>query len=440
MTTDADLPVAERLLRLLQHLGIERAHIAGAVPGDWRDLAARHADRIASLTLVCPLGIDPSALAGVASRSLVFLGDHGPTADRVHAGVAGVPGVLRVALSDYLGLLFEDPAADRGDEIVSALLDFVKRLPAPASSGPREGAGEVAGLSYRVEGQGAPLLLLPLALAPSQWDPLVARLREHFLTIVLGGPHVGMIPILEGRGSSPGHLRIVENVIDEVALRPREHVLDVGCGSGVLDRWLATRTQRANPITSVDVNRYLLREADALVRKSGLEDVITLREADAEALPFDDASFDVALSMTVMEEGDAERMLAELVRVTRPGGRVAAVVRGDDCAALLTLQLRSELRAKAERAPAAGAVPRGCADASLYRRFHDAGLRDVRCLPQFAVYDDPRSVMAQYLQTRILATLGPDEAEEWRAAAAKAEAAHAFLLGIPHHCAVGTKR
>jgi hypothetical protein len=46
--TDANLPVAERVVRLLKHLGIERAHVVGAVPGDWRSLATGHSDRLAS--------------------------------------------------------------------------------------------------------------------------------------------------------------------------------------------------------------------------------------------------------------------------------------------------------------------------------------------------------------------------------------------------------
>jgi hypothetical protein len=75
-------------------------------------------------------------------------------------------------------------------------------------------------------------------------------------------------------------------------------------------------------------------------------------------------------------------MLTELVRVTKPGGRVAAIVRGDDCPALLTLPLRPEVQAKAARAVGAGVLERGCADASLYSRFHAAGLRRVRKFPQ----------------------------------------------------------
>jgi SAM-dependent methyltransferase len=440
--TDPNLPVAERLVQLLKHLGIERAHFAGAVPGDWRGLATRYADRLASLSLVCPTGFDPSAVSSMPSRVLVFHGDRGPTAERVRAGVARVPEAELVTLADYPGLPFADVAAERGDEIGPRLLSFVERLDQKRPTlpvAPGAGSGEVAGISYRVEGSGPPFVLLPLSLAPSQWDQLLPCLRERFCTIALGGPHLGIMPILEGRGQAPGYLRIVRNVMQEVALRPGEKVLDAGCGSGVIARWLAQQTQRAHPITAVDVNRYLLREAGNLVRGDGWHDVITLREGNAEALPFGENSFDVALSVTVMEEGDADRMLTELVRVTRPGGRIAAIVRGDDCPALLTLPLRAEVHAKAARAVAAGVVERGCADGSLYRRFHAAGLLKVQKLPQLAVYDDARSVMGQYYQSRILSALTPDEAEEWQAAVAEAEAQRAFVLAVPHHCAVGTK-
>jgi SAM-dependent methyltransferase len=183
----------------------------------------------------------------------------------------------------------------------------------------------------------------------------------------------------------------------------------------------------------------LLQEAEALVQQAGLQDVITLQEGNAEALPFPADSFDVTLSLTVLEEGDADRMLSELVRVTKPGGRVAVIVRGDDCPALCPLPLRAEVQAKAARAVGAGAVERGCADASLYRRVHATGLRQVRKFLHLAVYDDAQHVMAQFYQSRILSALTPDEALEWQTAVAQAEVQGAFVLAVPHHCAVGTK-
>jgi SAM-dependent methyltransferase len=400
------------------------------------------ADHVASLSLVCPTGIDTTALATVASRVLVFHGDQGPAAERVRSAVARVPGATLGILTNYPGLPFADIAAERGDEIGPALLDFLERMerqsPSAAHTLPA-GTGEIAGLSYHIMGTGPPLVLLPLALAPSQWGPLLPRLGKHFSTITLRGPLVGYLPLLEGRGQAPGYLRVVRNVLEEVAVRPGEVILDVGCGSGVLDRWLAQHTRHNHPITAVDINRYLLDEAAALVQRAGLQGVITFQEGNAEALPFPPDRFDVTLSFTVLEEGDADRMLGELVRVTKPGGRVAAIVRGDDYPALSSLSLRPEIQGKAGRAVGAGAVAGGCADASLYRRFQSAGLIHVRKFPHLAVYDDAQHVMAQFYQSRILSALTPDEAIEWQTAVAQAEAQGAFVLAIPHHCAIGTK-
>ena len=65
-------------------------------------------------------------------------------------------------------------------------------------------------------------------------------------------------------------------------------MLEVGCGSGVLDRWLARRASGAHRITAVDINPYLLQEAGALARQEGLGDAIEFRDGNAESLPFAD--------------------------------------------------------------------------------------------------------------------------------------------------------
>jgi SAM-dependent methyltransferase len=221
-------------------------------------------------------------------------------------------------------------------------------------------------------------VLLPLSLVSSQWDPLLSSLSARYQTVALGGPELGFMATLESRGRSAGYLGMVRRVLDAVQLRPGEVVLDVGCGSGVLDRWLARSTARANRIVGVDRNRYLLREATALITQEGLTDVIAVREGNAEALPLPHNHVDVAMSYTVLEEGDADRMLAEMVRVTKPGGRVAVMVRAMDVPWVVNVPLRPEVKTKAE-IPRGFVGPRGCADVSLYRRFHQAGLRRCRC-------------------------------------------------------------
>jgi SAM-dependent methyltransferase len=440
MTTEASIRVVDRIIQVLDHLGVRRTHIAGAMPGDWQALVTAFTDRVASLSLICPTALAAGSVKSMATRLLLVHGDRGPIVDRVSAAARQIPEATVVTLPHYAGLPFSDVAAERRDQVGVALVDFLRRMELVASSALTltHESGELAGISYRVAGSGPPLVLLPLALAPSQWEPLLPQLSQHFTTIALGGPHLGYMPVLEGRGQASGYVRIVRNLIDEVALRPGEAILDAGCGSGVLDRWLAEHTNGAHTITALDINRYLLREAETLVRKTGLEHIITFAEGSAEALPFHDNHFDVSLSLTVMEEGDADQMLAELIRVTKPGGRIGAIVRGDDCPALVTPRVRPEIEVKAARAVAAGVVERGCADTSLYRRFHAAGLVGVRKLPQLAVYDES-DMMAEFYQSRIMGVLSPGEADEWQTATAKAQRERGFVIAVPHHCAVGTK-
>ena len=96
------------------------------------------------------------------------------------------------------------------------------------------------------------------------------------------------------------------------------------------------------------MNPYLLREARALALHVGLLDQIDFGEGSGEALPFPNAAVDVALSSTVFEEGDADRMLAEIVRVTRPGGRIGIVVRATDMPFWVNLPIDPALKAKVD--------------------------------------------------------------------------------------------
>ena len=134
MATGASRPVADRILGLLQHLGLERVHVAGAMPGDWRGLATTAADRVSSLSLVCPTAVDATALAAIASRVLIFHGDQGPAVERVRSAVARVPGATLETLTNYPGLRFADIGAERRDDIEPALLAFLGRMERQAPS------------------------------------------------------------------------------------------------------------------------------------------------------------------------------------------------------------------------------------------------------------------------------------------------------------------
>jgi hypothetical protein len=143
----------------------------------------------------------------------------------------------------------------------------------------------------------------------------------------------------------------------------------------------------------------------------------------------------------MLEEVDADRVLAELVRMVRPGGRIAVAVRASDIPYWDSLPLRPELRAKLAARKGAGAAARGCADASLYRRFRTLGLTAVELRPLLAI-DRPEDNAPNWRannEAGMQAALGPDEVPEWRAALARAEAEGSLLWGQCYHCAVGTK-
>jgi SAM-dependent methyltransferase len=442
MKTPAAHGVEANLLDLLQHLGIDRTHIAAGGPPvltDWYGLATLHAERIASLTLPFPPILETAELAGLASRLLVVAGDQGPSAQGATKLLADLPSAASYILPGYDWLPWSDVIADRGPEIGQAMLNFLDRHAVPAVTLP-QGEGEAAGISYRIRGAGPPLVLMPISLAPSQWEPVISMLSARYCTISLGGPLLGVVNILEARGRS-NYLALVRTVLDAVGIQPGEVVLEVGGGSGVVLREIASRTAGANRIVDVDINPYLLREAASLAKQAGLADQITFQEGHAEAIPLADNSVDVALSFTVMEEGDADRMLAELVRVTRPGGRIAAIVRAVDMPSWVNAPLSAAVRAKADQPGLAsgGAAAAGCGDASLYQRFHAAGLTRLTRFPQLVAKSAAEVSIVTIIKQRILATLTADEAAEWQSAVAQAEADGTFFIASSHHCAVGTK-
>ena len=63
--------------RCLSDLGIERAHFAACMPRDWQGLVANHPEVVASLTLICPMGINARLLAASSVPVLCITGDQG---------------------------------------------------------------------------------------------------------------------------------------------------------------------------------------------------------------------------------------------------------------------------------------------------------------------------------------------------------------------------
>jgi SAM-dependent methyltransferase len=112
-----------------------------------------------------------------------------------------------------------------------------------------------------------------------------------------------------------------ELLCEAVRLRAGERVLDVATGTG--NAALSASRRRARAV-GVDLLPELLDRGRARAVAEGLR--VEFREGNAEALPFDVASFDVALStFGVMFAPDQPNAARELLRVVRPGGRIGLV-------------------------------------------------------------------------------------------------------------------
>ncbi len=119
--------------------------------------------------------------------------------------------------------------------------------------------------------------------------------------------------------------RTAENSAAYLLPRLREglNLLDVGCGPGTITADLA-RIVAPGRVVAVDAAADILAEAEATCKAAGVTNV-EFHQADAEALPYDDGSFDVVHAHQVLQHVmHPVRVLQEMRRVCRPGGVVAA--------------------------------------------------------------------------------------------------------------------
>jgi SAM-dependent methyltransferase len=107
--------------------------------------------------------------------------------------------------------------------------------------------------------------------------------------------------------------------ISRLDIKPGERVLDVACGTGNLT---IPAAQNGANVIGVDIAPNLLEQGRKWAKMEGL--TIRFDENDAEALPYDDASFDTVITMFgAMFTPQPDVVAAELARTCRPGGRIA---------------------------------------------------------------------------------------------------------------------
>jgi len=149
---------------------------------------------------------------------------------------------------------------------------------------------------------------------------------------------VGGLSILEGLsivwGSLVAKLWERDRLLDGLKLRGNEHVLDVGCGHGLLLVGAAKRLPRGRAVgidlwSQVDQGGNSREATLKNARIEGVEDRVEVHNGDMRTMPFPDASFDVVVANLAIHnvedpEGRAEAA-REIRRVLKPGGRIAII-------------------------------------------------------------------------------------------------------------------
>jgi SAM-dependent methyltransferase len=149
-------------------------------------------------------------------------------------------------------------------------------------------------------------------LSPDPWRALDTQPN---VTALIAG--------LEARGGTPTQMRLRRRFLRFVPVRAGHRVLEVGCGSGVVVRDLATMVGPRGAVVGVDSSRAVLAAARRLCRPADGRGRIALRVADGARLPFAAGRFDATLGITViLHVAEPLVVVREMARVTRAGGRV----------------------------------------------------------------------------------------------------------------------
>ena len=246
---------------------------------------------------------------------------------------------------------------------------------------------------------------------------------------------------LELRGRAEDEIAVRNEYLTLLDLKPGTVVLDVGCGSGVVTRAMAQRVVPGGRVVGIDASPAMIEIARELADKSGLGERIEFRSEDCRALRLADAMFDLSFAATTLAHvPDAARALSEMVRVTRPGGRVA-VFDFDSDSTLIAHPDRDLTRRIVRAFSDYGAVD-GWLVRSLPGLFRDLGLEDIRARGFMPLESDGYYAKLPERAAEVARAAGEITAEEearWLAALRAHVAAGRFLGGRLHLLVWGTK-
>jgi ubiquinone/menaquinone biosynthesis C-methylase UbiE len=134
----------------------------------------------------------------------------------------------------------------------------------------------------------------------------------------------GLIARLEFRGKDSTFTQMRDAYLAQLALPPTAHILELGCGTGVVLRALAQRTGFSGRLVGVDQSPVLIAAARRLAAEEGVDQHMEFQVGDVHHLVIAESSFDAVIAHTLVSHvADPLMVLEEAARIVRPGGSVA---------------------------------------------------------------------------------------------------------------------
>ena len=252
-----------------------------------------------------------------------------------------------------------------------------------------------------------------------------------------------LIQILEERGAIPELAELRSRWLDFAGVRPGCHVLDFGCGTGVVTRDLAQRVGEQGRVVGIDPSQRLIREAIRRAKGQGLQGRIEFRAAVGANLPFPDGSFDLVVASSVFCHIDKGLQgLAEMTRVARSGGVV--VVFDHDIDTIVVNASDRELSRRIIHTYCDRYFTSGWAGRELYALFRQVALEDICVLPMVL----SSTVFGAYWQQMVersstvavkAGVVSQEEADTWRADLERKGREGQFFGSRNYYCLRGRK-
>lgn len=260
----------------------------------------------------------------------------------------------------------------------------------------------------------------------------------HFTTVDRTSDPGFFLDFLDQANRIPGVIEWKSVILDGLRLAGGESVLELGCGAGDDALAIAARVGAGGHVTGIDSSEFLISEANR--RSSGRNLPVRFEVGDAQSLRFAGASFDaVRTERMLMHVPDPVKALAEMVRVLKPGGRVA--VQDFDWETQFCDSPHKQITRKIALSFCDG-MKNGWIGRRLPRFFREAGLFNVAFSFRTITisYDFLQLLIGGHVARAVSGgVLTADEANLWWTHLAQANAAGEFLYGFTAFVVSGLK-